>query len=324
MELEEIYKPIQKEMERVSESLRDALGGEDEVVDELFQYVLATSGKRLRPALVLFSARLGNGGGEERFSLAAAVELIHTAALIHDDLIDEAEYRRNQKSINSRWGMEISICLGDYLYTKGFSLLAKLNAVSSIGILSEVTNRMCDGEIREVVSRFNLDLEEEKYLQIIEKKTASLMSACCHVGATAGKMKEKGIQSLARYGLNVGMAFQITDDCLDLTGNESAMGKPRGVDLIGGKMTLPLIYTFQRIPPKEKERIRSVFKERTLGDEDLPWILKRMKETRGLEDALKMARHYVEVSKESLMEFADSPNKKTLLRLADFTVERRA
>jgi len=220
--------------------------------------------------------------------------------------------------------MEISICLGDYLYTKGFSLLAKLNAVSSIGILSEVTNRMCDGEIREVVSRFNLDLEEEKYLQIIEKKTASLMSACCHVGATAGKMKEKGIQSLARYGLNVGMAFQITDDCLDLTGNESAMGKPRGVDLIGGKMTLPLIYTFQRIPPKEKERIRSVFKERTLGDEDLPWILKRMKETRGLEDALKMARHYVEVSKESLMEFADSPNKKTLLRLADFTVERRA
>jgi octaprenyl-diphosphate synthase len=324
MELEDLYKPIEDDLEKVALSLRKALGGEDEIVDQLFQYVLATSGKRLRPALVLFSAKMGEGRGETRFTLAAAVELIHTAALIHDDLIDEAEYRRNQKSINSRWGMEISICLGDYLYTKGFSLLAKLEATSSIGLLSDVTNTMCDGEIREVVDRFNPDMKEEKYLQIIEKKTASLLSACCQVGATAGKMKEEEINALADYGLNVGMAFQITDDCLDLIGSEETMGKPRGRDLIGGKITLPLIYTFQRIPKAEKDRIQNVIQERTLSDDDLPWILERMKETDGLGDALESAKSFVKTSKESLKIIPDSETKETLLKLADFTVERSA
>lgn len=324
MKLEEIYKPIQKDLEKVALNLREALGGKEEIINQLFQYVLATSGKRLRPALVLFAAKLGNGGGDGVIPLATAVELIHTAALIHDDLIDESEYRRNQKSINSRWGMEISVCLGDYLYTKGFSLLARLNATPAFSLLSEVTNIMCDGEIREVVGRFRLNMDEKKYLQIIEKKTASLMSACCQVGASSGRMKEKKVDALAHYGLNLGMAFQITDDCLDFIGSEEAMGKPRGRDLIGGKVTLPLIYTCQRISKKEKEKIQSALQERTLGEEDLDWIQERMKATNGLEDALAKAKDYAQISKEGMENLPDSVTKETLFQLADFTVERSA
>ncbi|MFQ5823899.1 MAG: polyprenyl synthetase family protein [bacterium] len=250
--LKNIYKPVEKELIKVEEKIEKELYSDEEAVSIINEYVLNTSGKRLRPALVLLSGKAVSNHQSPitnyLISLATAIELIHTATLIHDDVIDEGNLRRAKSTVNAKWGDELSVLFGDYLYSKAFSLLVHIRNQEILTLLSSTTNGMCEGEIVQIAVANNnfTAISEGEYLKIIEKKTGRLISACCQTGSILGGADETEIVALQKYGLNFGMAFQIVDDCLDLIGKENELGKSLGSDVRKRKLTLPLIYLLSR------------------------------------------------------------------------------
>lgn len=238
MQLKEIYKPIEKELEKVESRLRDTIGD-----SAMGSYTLKARGKRLRPALVLFASKLGNPNPKQAVELAASIELIHTATLIHDDVIDNAKTRRKQPSINVKFGKDTAILFGDYLYSKAFEIISALNIPKITIILLQTTNAICQGEMQQLRRIFQ-PVREKEYLKIISDKTASLFSACCETGGIVSGANPHQLSNLQRYGHNLGMIFQITDDCLDVEGDRRE-----------GKMTLPLIYLGRYPEKSENEAI---------------------------------------------------------------------
>jgi octaprenyl-diphosphate synthase len=239
--LETLYAPARKELDDVEELLRRELRSDHAFVDRLAQYGFHLGGKRLRPALVLLSGKMLGSAGEDHVVLAAAMEMIHTATLIHDDVLDEATLRRHLETINSRWDNEASVLLGDYLFARSICLISRLDDPFAYRAISEAARLMCEGELRQVGSRGDYELSEDEYLDIIADKTAALMSCCCRLGAYYAGGDDEACDALARCGHYLGVAFQIADDLLDLTGDERAVGKSLGTDLVKQKPTLPLI-----------------------------------------------------------------------------------
>ncbi len=310
MNLKDIYLPIQKDLEEVEKEIRRSLQAEDSPLGDIYKHVLLRPGKKIRPALVLFSAGVNN---PQITTLAASAEIIHIATLIHDDVIDEATLRRNQTTINSGWGNETAVLAGDNLFASAFFILTSSVGPEIMRILSRAAERMCSGEIRQIKHKFDLDLGEKDYLEIIAEKTGVFMAACCQTGALLGKKDKKVVDILERYGLDFGIAFQIVDDCFDLMGEEKKLGKSLGSDIRRGKLTLPLIYFLKESNPTP----------RSFDELRQSWLSsKNGLREKAIRDSLKKAREYIIRAKEGMKAAEESFFRDELLALGDYLLER--
>jgi octaprenyl-diphosphate synthase len=267
----DLYAPICADLDEVERILQDKLGSSRPGIARLLSHLAPYRGKRLRPALLLLTAHACGNVTPAHHVLAAVVEMIHTATLVHDDVLDHASMRRHLTSINAGWGDQASVLLGDYLFTHAFHLSSTLDDVRACRIIGDATNIVCAGELHQITQRGNLSLSEAEYLDIIDAKTAELTSCCCRLGALYSGVDEQTVEALARYGRNLGIAFQIADDVLDLVGREDAAGKSLGTDLEQQKLTLPLIRLLMDASAEDAGRYRAILdspenhKRETLG-----------------------------------------------------------
>lgn len=251
----EILDLVRSDLEKVEREINLESIASVEAVTSIGQYLQAGGGKRLRPILLLLSGKLFAPTTESAIRLAAVVEMIHTATLVHDDVLDGASVRRHAATVNAAWGNQASILLGDYLFTHAFHLTSTLGEADACRLIGEATNRLCAGELHQICERGNLALSEDAYFDIIDGKTAELTSCCCRLGALYGGMDTDSVEQLATYGRSLGMAFQIADDLLDLIGEERSAGKSLGTDLEQQKLTLPVIYHLQQAPKQNTQRL---------------------------------------------------------------------
>jgi octaprenyl-diphosphate synthase len=278
-------------------------------------------GKRLRPTLLLLIARASGKVVPAHRTLAAVVEMIHTATLVHDDVLDEASARRHVRTVNSLWGNKASILLGDLLFTNAFHLSSTIGDARACEWIGEATNRVCAGELLQTAERGNLKLTEEEYFWIIEGKTAALTECCGRLGAFYAGASPELVESLAGFGRDLGISFQIADDILDLVGNERTAGKTLGTDLQQRKLTLPLIYLFERVSAAEAEAFRLALLEQNASFDDLRHALR---ETGAIESAQVQAEAFAERAREALGGLPDSPSRSMLESMAGWAARREA
>jgi octaprenyl-diphosphate synthase len=319
--LRALYAPVAGQLEEVEDLLRQELSSDNPFVDGLAAHGFRLGGKRLRPALVLLSAQACGRVCGEHLTLAATAELIHTATLVHDDVLDEATLRRHLDTINARWDNEASILLGDYLFARALCLASSLDDNFACRLISQTARRMCEGELRQIESRGNYDLGEEDYLQIIAGKTAALTSCCCRLGAHYAGAGPSVCESLAGYGHDLGVAFQIADDLLDLTGDEASVGKSLGTDLLKQKATLPLIRLLGTVDSQSRREITSLLSRSDNHHREVlhPWLERH--------DAIAYARQRAGwFSGEACRRLSSLPPtdaSRSLAGLTDFVVNRQ-
>ena len=320
--MKEIYRSAKTELEVVEERLLELSPSENKSISETVSAILRVRGKRLRPALLLMAAKACDYVGERGIKLAVAIELIHTASLVHDDLIDNSDLRRGVRTINSRWGKRISVLVGDHLYSKVVAILAEVGDLEVMRSVADTTGKMTDGEMAEILCQHDMTMTEEKYLSIIAGKTASLMCCSCRIGAMLGDVSNGKVNRLGEYGLGLGMAFQITDDLLDLSGEKERLGKPPGSDIREGRLTLPFIRTMSVAAEKDREWMADVFKSGQINEGVLTRMRNMAAEYGGIEYSLEKARGYSRACKEHLQSLGKSESRTSLAMLADYVVER--
>jgi len=320
-ELQKLYVLIRAELDEVEQILRDELHSRYPFVDRLVKHGFRLGGKRLRPALLLLSGQACGELAPEHRSLAAAVEMIHTATLIHDDVLDEATLRRHLDTINARWDNEASILLGDYLFTRALCMASSLDTTYACRTIGEATRTMCEGELRQVESRGDYDLIEDDYLDIIANKTAALCACCCRLGAHYAGADAEQREIFGRFGRKLGIAFQIVDDVLDLLGDEATTGKSLGTDLIKQKPTLPLIRLLSQVGPEERAGLVAVLSRADDHHREAlkPWL----ERSDAMAYAQQKARWYVERAAEELHQAPETPAREALRQVADFVINRR-
>jgi octaprenyl-diphosphate synthase len=289
---------------------------------EVSRYVLRKRGKRLRPALVLLTSRLFKAANDEGVFLAALVELIHTASLIHDDIIDKADLRRGTESVHAKWGPNITVLLGDYLYIKSIGLSLQSKHGRIIQLLADVSALMIEGELDEYALGGDLGISEDRYLGIIEKKTAVLFSACCRIGAVLGQASPGEEGDVAEFGRNLGLSFQIVDDLLDITGDEKALGKPVLSDLAEGRLTLPLIHALQGNGRPHRDRISGLLRRKDISGEERDALLELLSASGALAYTNAKAREFSGRALEILGRFPDSGPQRALAALTRFVLNR--
>lgn len=323
MQMQDVFQRYADDLKRVEERMGVHLRSEIDLIPEIIQHLIGGGGKRFRPLLLLICSEICGYKGEKCYTLSAVIEFIHTATLLHDDVIDQAETRRGKVSANYVWGNAASVLVGDFLYSKSFKLMADEDNLAIIKLISATTNVMSEGEVFQLVKCGDINITEEEYLTIIEKKTSILMAAACASGAILGNAPPEQIDALARFGLRLGSAFQITDDTLDYTAQRDEFGKAIGKDLEEGKMTLPLIYTLKKCTPDEKDKIRKIIEAKGSNGKAIQDILAVIKQYDGISAALNKAKTYIDEGKASLTSFENSEAKTALLTIADFIMERR-
>jgi octaprenyl-diphosphate synthase len=326
MDLDDIYAPVGDDLGALERILRTELSSDDPFIGELVSHVLTTQGKMVRPALVCLSALACGGGSDARLASAGAVELIHVASLIHDDVIDAAQTRRGQASVNAIWGNQVAVLLGDYLFSKAFYMLSRLHDAEIAAAMAWATVRMSQAEIKQIKYGNTPHTDEAIYFDIIEGKTAQLMSAACRCGALAAGASEAATAALATFGLEWGMAFQITDDALDLTATPVHLGKPIGSDIQTGKVTLPIIHALIRAPATDQRRLREILTQAdgespTAGGEvgEVQEILAR---SGAIDHALTVARSRARRAAAVLDSIDDSRARESLMALVEFVTVR--
>jgi octaprenyl-diphosphate synthase len=317
-----IYQDIKPDLDRVEEQLEAWSRSGNPLTAEVSRYVLKKRGKRLRPALVLLTSRLFKAGAGEDVFLASLVELIHTASLIHDDIIDNAEVRRGADSVHAKWGPNVTVLLGDYLYIKSIGLSLESRHDRIIRLLAEVSARMIEGELDEYALGGDLGISEERYLGIIENKTAVLFSACCRIGAVLGQAAPHEERDVAEFGRNLGLCFQIIDDLLDITGNEKALGKPVLSDLAEGRVTLPLIYALRSDGRPYRGRIAGLIRRKDISEDEKDGLLDLLSAGGALAYTTAKAREYSEKAVATLGGFPESGPRRALAALAGFVLGR--
>jgi len=321
--LKSIYEPIQGEIDRFEATLDRELAHENPFVTQLLKHSTKFQGKRVRPALLLHSAHiLGGEVTDVHVQLSAVVEMLHTATLVHDDVLDEALIRRQVKTLNNVWGNEASILFGDYLFAKAYTLAAKIHNRDANLILAKTVEEMCVGELWQISTKFNFDMDEEQYCKVIYGKTGSLFATACRLGSVDSVAPAAQVNALANYGACFGTAFQIIDDCLDITGDEREMGKSLGTDLEKGKLTLPVIKLLRELPPQERKKLQDLIVSRDGADKKS--VVQRMIRERDiLSYCTRRATEFVEDAKSGLRQLPDSLHVEALVSLADFVLERR-
>ncbi|MCX5800645.1 MAG: polyprenyl synthetase family protein [Candidatus Eisenbacteria bacterium] len=323
MELKGPQGPIARELEEVEEQMKAALFSNRPLIQKVGSHLLATHGKRFRPTVLLLSAKLDGNLPPLAVCAATVVELIHTATLIHDDSIDKSELRRGCPTVNSMWDDDVSIAMGDFIYSKAFSILVNNEMYDVMQVLAEASHRMSVGELLELEKRNDLDITEEDYMTIIADKTASLMSASCEIGTMLGSPGDGTRECFSRYGHAVGVAFQITDDLFDYVGHARELGKSVGNDIRGGKITLPLIATLKNATSRDRARILDIIASSAFADGRWEELLTLMNEYDGIGYSRKRALAYAVEAKQTIRPFEDSPYYTHLCSAVDYTVERR-
>ena len=320
--LDQALAPVQEELHAVATRLLSEL---TDPVTRRVVYLITAGGKRLRPALVLLAGRCGPA--PERGALieaATAVELIHTATLIHDDIIDQAPLRRARPSFHQRWGTERAVLMGDYLHATAFTLLARLQAPSVMQAIADVCRQLCRGELREVEARFRLDLTEEEYLAIVHDKTASLIGGCCRSGALLGGCAPGTVEQLTAFGVNFGTAFQIIDDCLDLAGDQQELGKLVLTDLDKGTLSLPIIYLTQALSPAARDRLFAPLKDRNVDPQFLVRVAAEARAAGAIDRARQRARRMIQAGLDALAGTPMNGLFDLYRQLADYAIARRS
>lgn len=322
--LERVQSLVGDDLLQVERILLEEIDSGHPFVREVLSHLTSYRGKRLRPMLLLLSAQAcGNGAIEHaHLVLAAVVEMIHTATLVHDDVLDEATTRRHVATVNSRWSNETSVLLGDYLFTHAFHLTSSLGDAAACRTIGRATNLVCEGEMAQVADRGNLSLSEEQYLDIVEAKTAELCAVSCFLGARYAQAPPAVCQALDGYGRALGVAFQIADDLLDMMGNERNTGKSLGTDLQKQKLTLPLIHLLAQLPPRQAEELRDRLSHP--DGQTREFLLPLLDAQGSIEYARARAESFTVAARQSLSSLADSPAKQLLDDMADFVTVRNA
>ena len=321
-DLLDVYGHIRSELDRVEEKLQVFSSSENRLVSEISGYLFAKRGKRIRPALLILSARLLGYDGQEHIQAASLVEFVHTASLIHDDIIDQADRRRGVDSVHARWGSNVSVLLGDFLYIKTIGLALGSAHPELVHILTDVSTRMIEGELDEFRRSGDLGLSEREYLAIINDKTAVLFAAACRMGAVLAGASPDQQEALAAYGLNLGMAFQIVDDLLDFRGDPDRLGKPVLSDIREGRITLPLIHSISGDGRRNGLRLRALLEDKSLGRETQREIMDIVKGNGALDYTYGKAEDYSRQARRIMDGFPASAHRDALGLLAEFVLSR--
>jgi octaprenyl-diphosphate synthase len=321
MDLEEVFRLSEQELKIVEDRIKNLFKSHAFTIPLIGNHILDGGGKRLRPLILLLSAEIAGYKGDARLTLAGIIESIHTASLLHDDVIDGAEVRRGKSPAHSIWGNQLVILVGDFLYSNALRLAVQQKSQRIMEILSEATTRMTEGEILQLIKTGDPNITEGEYLDIISAKTAVLISAACRIGAILGSLPEDKENALARFGINTGIAFQMADDILDYMADEGKLGKHLGKDLKEGKITLPLIYLLKAASDTEIEEVKNIIKD-GLRKRGLKRILKLFVKYNAIELSLKKAQNFISDAKTELTIFPDSPAKKALFTIADYSLLR--
>lgn len=307
-----LFACINEELGRTENYLKTVSISPIDLITRATRYSLSSPGKRIRPALVILISKILGYCGPMLVPCAAAVEMAHAATLIHDDVVDHAKLRRGKDSSHNKFGSEVSLLTGDYLFAKAFQIVAKLEDIKLLEMLSEIAINMCEGEIFHLTKKGNIEITEEEYFEVIKRKTANFMLACCEIGCKLGRADEKAHKAFRNYGLYLGMAFQIVDDVLNLVGDEKITGKPRGSDLLEGKYSLSVIRLLKVLKKQEPQT----------DLENVDRIVSLGKEYGIFEYASQVARRYAENAKAEIAFLDECDGKTALLNLADYVVER--
>lgn len=330
LDLVQVYAPVQNDLDRTDRLFEEVLSTDNEFVLDMVRYLGETQGKKVRAALCLLSYRaclvgavqLESESYRQSLVTAEAVELIHNATLVHDDVIDNSDTRRGRKTLNYRWGNEITVLMGDFIFARVFGLLARHVSPKVIQIISVATDRLCEGEIQEVRARFLVTQNQAEYYDIINKKTAALMAVACEAGALLAGAGDAVQTALRDYGNSVGVAFQVADDLLDLTAPEARLGKPNGHDIKEGKFTLPLLHALKICSREQRSEVQEVLLKQELAPHDVNFVMDFIRRHGGIAHAQKKAEDLVEQAKLSLKSLPESTAKASLMGLADYIVER--
>ena len=322
VDIAQIFEPIRHDLELVEQEFGRHVQSRVELIPQIGRYIQSSGGKRIRPALLLMASKLAGYTGDRAILYAAVVEFIHTATLVHDDIIDGSELRRGQRSVHSRWGSDVTVLLGDYLYIKSMALALTHDELEVIRQLCEVTLRMIEGELYQLTKVGDVRISEEEHFEIIHRKTAFLFGGCAQIGGMLGGLGRDGEAALREYGFNLGIAFQIVDDLLDYIADEAVLGKPIGEDLCDGKITLPIIYLLERDGVRGSALVRRIVEERTVTSEDWRELLRLLAEHRTIDDAYSKAAGYAAAAKRHLDGFPPSREREALLALPDYILSR--
>jgi octaprenyl-diphosphate synthase len=321
--LAQMFEPIRDDLEQVEREFVRHLESHVALIPTIGHYIQQAGGKRIRPAVLLMAARMSGYTGEHAPLFASVIEFIHTATLVHDDIIDESDLRRGRQAVHSRWGNDITVLLGDFLYIKSMSLALSRDNLDFIRLLCEVTLRMIEGELYQLTKNGVVDLTEDEHFEIIRRKTAYLFAGSARIGGMLGPgTNTEQEDALWDYGLNIGMAFQLVDDLLDFTGEEDALGKPVGGDLREGKMTLPVIHLLASGDARADVIIRRIVKDHATSIEEWRELRSLLAHHRSIEHARQTAARFVSQAKKALQTFPASAEREALMYLPDYVLSR--
>ena len=314
---------LQKDLNEVNKIILETLETDSSLVTDLSNHIIQAGGKRIRPLLTLATSKLCGYSGKRHLSLASVIEFIHTATLLHDDVVDSSKKRRGKKTANFIWGNKSSILVGDFLLSRAFKLLVNDGSLKCIDIISNVSEKISFGEVKQLMSVGKLNISESDYLEIIKYKTAELFSAACQLSSEISEINENKKKSLKDFGHFLGISYQIVDDTLDYFSEEKVSGKEIGNDFKENKMTLPLILVFNRGNKKEKSFITHLIEKKKLDACNFNWIVEKMNKYNVLDDCLQKAKHFSIMAKDSLGTFSDNEDKKKLINLVDYLINRK-
>ncbi len=323
MKIQDVFQKYGEGLQRVELYMTSHLHSEVKLIPEVVHHLIGSGGKRFRPLLLLVAADLCGYRGDRCYRLASVIEFIHTATLLHDDVVDGASTRRGKDSANHVWGNAASVLVGDFLYSQAFSLLADDGSMSIMKLLAASTSAMSEGEVFQLMRCGDTGLTEKEYLSIIEKKTSILISAACAIGGILGSHSETEIQSLTRFGMRLGSAFQITDDILDYAAQKEEFGKEIGKDLLEGKITLPLIHTLKKCSAPERRKTKEILAGKEPDISRIGEIIALVEKYDGIGYAGRKAAACIEVAKELLNAFPDSPARTAMSAISDYVLTRR-
>ena len=320
--IEKLVSLVAADMARVNQTILARTGSEVTMIPEVANHLISSGGKRLRPMLTLATASLCDYRGDGHIKLSAAVEFMHTATLLHDDVVDESDMRRGKLAARMLWGNEASVLVGDFLLGQAFKMMVEVGSLPALDILSTAATVIAEGEVMQLAAAKDTSTTEDAYLAVIRAKTAALFAAACEVGPTIAQRPKADQAACRSYGANLGIAFQLIDDALDYGGTSATLGKNVGDDFREGKITLPVVLSFRRGTDSERDFWRRTLEKGEISDGDLETALGIMRKHRALDDTIERARHYGAMARDALEIFEHSPAKTALLETVDFCISR--
>ncbi len=320
--LDALGRHVADDLKAVNNLILRRMESKVDLVPQLAGHIIAAGGKRLRPLLTLGAAQLCGYQGERQIALATCVEFIHTATLLHDDVVDESNLRRGQESANALWGNQASVLVGDFLFSRSFELMVEDGSLDVLRILSHASSVIAEGEVLQLMTTNDTQTSEDTYLEVIKAKTAQLFAAACQIGAVVADRPKVEEEALESYGMNLGIAFQLIDDVLDYSAKQLTLGKSIGDDFKEGKISLPVVLAFRRGDEEERKFWRRTLEELEQNGDDFDHALHLMEKHGALKDSVERARHYGSIARDSLGIFKDSEIKDTFDNLIDFCIER--